>query len=59
MAEVDPAQTLVHLADTRAVKLLMPKLGAASEPARIEKVDPWWREVRALEAGQRRVLTER
>jgi len=44
----EPAETLVKLATADDVKLLMPKLGAASEPARIEVLDPWWRNVRLL-----------
>ena len=44
----EPAETLVKLADAQAVKLLMPKLGAASEPARVDRLEPWWRNVRAL-----------
>ena len=41
----DPAETLVKLADTKRHHLVMPKLGAATEPARAEKIDPWWRQL--------------
>ncbi|PRQ07983.1 MBL fold metallo-hydrolase [Enhygromyxa salina] len=45
----EPAERLIELAPSRDLRLLMPKLGAAVEPARAEQVDPWWREIAALE----------
>ena len=45
----EPAERLLELAPGRDLHLLMPKLGAAIEPARVELVDPWWREIAALE----------
>ncbi|MBX3230839.1 MAG: MBL fold metallo-hydrolase [Labilithrix sp.] len=39
----EPAETLVaHAAGTHVVT---PRLGRAIEPVRIERIDPWWREV--------------
>jgi L-ascorbate metabolism protein UlaG (beta-lactamase superfamily) len=43
----EPAETLLRLAPERGVHLVMPRLGAAVEPARVELVDPWWRSVSA------------
>jgi L-ascorbate metabolism protein UlaG (beta-lactamase superfamily) len=43
----DPAEELVALAPARAVQLVMPRLGAAVEPSRVERVEPWWRELSA------------
>ncbi|MEO5727867.1 MAG: hypothetical protein ABI134_08820 [Byssovorax sp.] len=28
---------------------MMPRLGAPVEPTQVERVDPWWREITALE----------
>ena len=39
----EPAETLVELAPARGVHLVMPRLGAPVEPARVERVEPWWR----------------
>ncbi len=44
-----PAERLVERAPALDVRLVMPLLGAAVEPARVERVDPWWRAVSALE----------
>jgi len=41
----EPAETLLALGEQRGVPLLMPRLGEAVEPQRIERVVPWWREV--------------
>jgi L-ascorbate metabolism protein UlaG (beta-lactamase superfamily) len=41
----EPAETLVRLAGPRGVPLVMPRLGEAAEPARVERLDPWWRGV--------------
>ncbi|MBX5483110.1 MAG: MBL fold metallo-hydrolase [Myxococcaceae bacterium] len=46
----EPAETLIELAEKQRVQLVMPKLGAPVEPAHIERVEPWWRTVSALEA---------
>lgn len=40
-----PAETLLALAPARGVHLLMPQLGQAVEPSRVDSVTPWWREV--------------
>ncbi len=45
----DPAETLLALAPKQDVRLLMPRLGAPVEPEHVDRVDPWWREIAALE----------
>ena len=47
----EPAERLVELAPSRDVTLVMPRLGAVVVPSRIERVDPWWRRISALEPG--------
>jgi L-ascorbate metabolism protein UlaG (beta-lactamase superfamily) len=39
----EPAETLLRLAPAQGVPLLMPMLGEAVEPARVDSVTPWWR----------------
>ena len=41
----EPVETLLALAAQRDVQLVMPRLGEAVEPAHVEGVTPWWREV--------------
>jgi L-ascorbate metabolism protein UlaG (beta-lactamase superfamily) len=41
----DPAETLLALAPRHGVHLVMPTLGEAVEPARVDHVTPWWRGV--------------
>ena len=41
----EPAETLLSLAPKQGVRLVMPQLGEAVEPAHIESVTPWWRGV--------------
>ena len=41
----EPAETLLTQGSRRGVPLLMPRLGEAVEPAHVERVTPWWREV--------------
>src|SRR5208282_721043 len=45
-----PAEALFALGPARGVQLLMPRLGEAVEPARADRVTPWWR---AVDAPQR------
>jgi L-ascorbate metabolism protein UlaG (beta-lactamase superfamily) len=45
----EPAETLVRLAPTHGVDLLMPKLGEAIEPARADRVVAWWRAAGGIE----------
>jgi L-ascorbate metabolism protein UlaG (beta-lactamase superfamily) len=45
-----PPETLLKLAPAQGVQLLMPQLGEAVEPAQVERVRPWWRDVAAREA---------
>ena len=40
-----PAETLLALAPQQGVHLVMPRLGEAVEPVRVESVTPWWRAV--------------
>jgi L-ascorbate metabolism protein UlaG (beta-lactamase superfamily) len=40
-----PAETLLRLAPAQGVQLLMPQLGEAVEPVRVDSVTPWWRSV--------------
>lgn len=44
-----PVERLLELAPQRDLRLVMPRLGEAVEPAQVESVEPWWREVSALE----------
>ncbi len=39
----DPAETLIKVAPAQGVHLVMPRLGEAVEPLRVETVTPWWR----------------
>ncbi len=39
----DPAETLIKVAPAQGVHLVMPRLGEAVEPSRVEAVTPWWR----------------
>lgn len=39
----EPVETLLRLAPSQGVPLLMPRLGEAVEPAHLEAVVPWWR----------------
>ncbi len=41
----EPAETLLARAEPTNTPLLMPRLGAACEPARVHTIDPWWRRV--------------
>jgi L-ascorbate metabolism protein UlaG (beta-lactamase superfamily) len=41
----DPPETLLELAPSRGVQLVMPRLGEPVEPSRVERVVPWWRDV--------------
>ncbi|AKF81358.1 membrane protein [Myxococcus fulvus 124B02] len=52
----EPAETLVRLASEQQVRLFTPRLGAASEPTRVDAVTPWWREVSSPELAPRPVL---
>ncbi|MFY0535369.1 MBL fold metallo-hydrolase [Nannocystis pusilla] len=47
----DPAEQLVARAPQLGVHLAMPRLGESFEPARVERVDPWWRATAAGERG--------
>ena len=38
-----PAERLLQLAPQAGAQLMMPRLGAATEPAHAERVEPWWR----------------
>ena len=40
-----PAEELLKAAPQADAPLLMPRLGEAVEPAKVDRVDPWWRSV--------------
>ena len=40
-----PAERLLQLAPQQGVRLLMPRLGEAVQPAQVDSVTPWWRAV--------------
>jgi L-ascorbate metabolism protein UlaG (beta-lactamase superfamily) len=48
----EPPETVLRLAPTRGITLLMPKLGEPVEPTRAPMVDPWWRTVSAVDATE-------
>lgn len=41
----EPAETLVSLAQSKGTRIVTPRLGAPFEPAQVERITPWWREV--------------
>jgi len=48
----EPPETLVQLAPSFGMSLVMPRLGEPVEPAGAESVDPWWRAVSATAAPE-------
>jgi L-ascorbate metabolism protein UlaG (beta-lactamase superfamily) len=49
----EPPETLVQLASSSDVHLVMPRLGQPVEPSRAERIDPWWRSVTAAQQPER------
>jgi L-ascorbate metabolism protein UlaG (beta-lactamase superfamily) len=49
----EPAETLFSLAPARGVQLVMPRLGEAVEPVRVERITPWWRDVETAKASEK------
>jgi len=47
-----PAETLFELGPKKGVQLVMPRLGEPVEPARADRVTPWWRAVDAPQRGE-------
>jgi L-ascorbate metabolism protein UlaG (beta-lactamase superfamily) len=47
-----PPETLLALGPKQGAQLVMPRLGEAVEPSRVEVVTPWWREVDARARGK-------
>jgi L-ascorbate metabolism protein UlaG (beta-lactamase superfamily) len=45
-----PAERLYELGSQRNVPLLMPRLGEPVEPAQVDRVTPWWRDVDTVPA---------
>jgi L-ascorbate metabolism protein UlaG (beta-lactamase superfamily) len=41
----EPAETLTLRAGELGARVVTPRLGRAIEPSRVERIDPWWREV--------------
>ncbi len=52
-----PAERLLEIAAQRGAELLMPRLGEAMEPAHADRVQPWWREISALDEGRPEIVT--
>jgi L-ascorbate metabolism protein UlaG (beta-lactamase superfamily) len=48
----EPAEVLLERAPRQGAELLMPRLGQAVEPRRVEGVEAWWRSTAALEKGR-------
>jgi L-ascorbate metabolism protein UlaG (beta-lactamase superfamily) len=46
----EPPETLLALGEKQGVQLVMPRLGEPVEPARADRVTPWWR---VVDAGAR------
>ena len=49
----EPAETLVRLAPQQGAELVMPMIGEPVEPARVHRVDTWWRSTAELEGTPR------
>jgi L-ascorbate metabolism protein UlaG (beta-lactamase superfamily) len=47
----EPAETLVKLAPAKGAHLVMPRLGEPIEPARADRLSPWWQALAAAESG--------
>lgn len=45
----DPPEQLMTMAPKRGAQLVMPRLGEAIEPGRVDRVNPWWRALAGLE----------
>jgi len=41
----EPAEILAQRAPAEGAQLLLPRVGVAVEPTRVESVDPWWRAI--------------
>jgi len=54
----EPPETLFALAPKQGVQLAMPRLGEPVEPARVEGVRPWWREVDVRRPAAKAPATE-
>ncbi len=54
----EPAETLLQLAPAHGADLVMPRLGEAVEPSRVDRVTPWWRAAHASDGGPRHNLVE-
>ena len=53
----EPAERLLTLAPQQGVRLVMPQLGEAVEPARVDSVTPWWRAVEQAVAAPPEPIT--
>ena len=51
----EPAETLLARGPKQGAQLVMPRLGEAVEPSRVEGVVPWWREVDARGRAKARI----
>jgi L-ascorbate metabolism protein UlaG (beta-lactamase superfamily) len=41
----EPAETLARVAAEQRIHLVTPRIGQPIEPSRVDRMDPWWREV--------------
>jgi L-ascorbate metabolism protein UlaG (beta-lactamase superfamily) len=46
----EPAEVLSTLGEKQGVQLAMPRVGGIIEPARVERIDPWWRTLPTADA---------
>ena len=53
----EPAEVLTRRAAEQGIHLVTPRLGAAIEPSRVERVDPWWLEALPARPLPARALT--
>jgi L-ascorbate metabolism protein UlaG (beta-lactamase superfamily) len=42
----EPAEILAREGEKQKAELVMPRVGAAVEPSRVEHIDPWWRRLK-------------
>jgi L-ascorbate metabolism protein UlaG (beta-lactamase superfamily) len=50
----EPAEVLMRSAMQESVHVVTPRIGAAIEPSRVERIDPWWQEALPRVVAERR-----
>lgn len=50
---IEPAEVLAREGTKQGVHLVMPRVGAAVEPSRVDRIDPWWERVQETETVSR------